>query len=76
MGLIENIYFAYVYTDIFMHGYGYILGHSDHSAFTAHVPLAVFSWLFLSGKMYIFESNFGSSPGSSPCFVLCRQSIV
>ena len=24
-----------------MHGYGYILGHSDHSAFTAQVLLAV-----------------------------------
>ena len=36
-----------------MHGYGYILGHSDHSAFTAQVLLAVFWWLFLSGKMYV-----------------------
>ena len=36
-----------------MHGYGYILGHLDHSAFTAQVLLAVFSWLFLSGKMYV-----------------------
>ena len=40
-GLIENIYLLIVYTDIFMHGYGYILGHSDHSAFTAQVLLAV-----------------------------------
>ena len=40
-GLIENIYLLIVYTDIFMHGYRYILGHSDHSAFTAQVLLAV-----------------------------------
>ena len=41
-----------------MHGYGYILGHSGHFAFTAQVLLAVFSWLFLSGKMYIFLVQF------------------
>ena len=39
--LVENTFFLIVYTDIFMHGYGYTLGHSDHSAFTAQILLAV-----------------------------------
>ena len=48
MGMIENIsILLIVYTDIFMHGYGYILGHSDHSVFTVQGLLAVFAWLFL-----------------------------
>ena len=48
MGMIENIsILLIVYTDIFMHGYGYILGHSDHSAFTVQGLLAGFAWLFL-----------------------------
>ena len=48
MGRIGNMsIFLIVYRDIFMHGYGYILGHSDHSAFTVQVLLAVFAWLFL-----------------------------
>ena len=59
-----------------MHGYGYILGHSDHSAFTAQVPLAVLRVVY-QGKYTFFESNlesnFGSNFGSSPCFVLCRS---
>ena len=37
---VETCVLIGVYTDIFMHGYGYILGHSDHSAFTVQILLA------------------------------------
>ena len=47
-----------------MHGYGYILGHSDHSAFTAQVLLAVFSWLFFIRKIVYF--NYFLSPILGP----------
>ena len=39
--LIENTFFPYrLYGYIHASGYGYTVGHSDHSAFTAQILLA------------------------------------
>ena len=74
MGMIENIsILLIVYTDIFMPGYGYILGHSDHSAFTAEVLLAVFAWLLLGP---ILSPILGPVHGSAHVLLCCEKLLV